>query len=73
MKKVIAIVVTHNRHQLLVECINGLRGQTQPLDQILVINNGSSDYTGVWLDKQAIYRLTEPERFITHLIVDNRK
>lgn len=52
MKKVIAIVVTHNRHQLLVECINALRAQTQPLDKILVVNNGSSDYTGVWLDKQ---------------------
>lgn len=52
MKKVIAIVVTHNRHALLVECINALRAQTQPLDKILVVNNGSSDYTSVWLDKQ---------------------
>lgn len=52
MEKVIAVVVSHNRHQLLVECIQSLRNQTRKPDEILVVNNGSSDYTSVWLDKQ---------------------
>jgi len=53
MEKVIAIVVSHNRHQLLTECINAIRSQTIQPDAILVVNNGSADYTSVWLDNQA--------------------
>jgi rhamnopyranosyl-N-acetylglucosaminyl-diphospho-decaprenol beta-1,3/1,4-galactofuranosyltransferase len=52
MEKVIAVVVSHNRHHLLVDCIQSLRNQTRKPDEILVVNNGSSDYTSVWLDKQ---------------------
>lgn len=52
MKNVIALVVTHNRHQSLVNCIEAIRSQSLQPDQILVINNGSSDYTSVWLDQQ---------------------
>ena len=52
MKNVIAVVVTHNRYQSLINCIEAIRSQTTKPDQILVINNGSSDYTSVWLDQQ---------------------
>lgn len=52
MKRIIAVVVSHNRHALLKTCIEALRNQTQSPDAILVVNNGSSDYTSVWLDKQ---------------------
>jgi len=62
MKKVIAVVVSHNRQNLLVECIASLRKQTRKPDEILVVNNGSSDYTSVWLDKQ---------EDIVHLYQDN--
>jgi len=52
MEKIIAVVVSCNRHALLVECIEALRRQTRKPHTILVVNNGSSDYTTVWLDKQ---------------------
>lgn len=52
MEKVIAVVVTYNRQELLAECINALRNQTRIVDKILVINNGSNDNTENWLDQQ---------------------
>lgn len=53
MEKVIAVVVTHNSQESLKKCIESLRCQTQKPEAILVVNNGSADYTSVWLDKQA--------------------
>lgn len=52
MEKVIAVVVTYNRLALLSECITALRNQTRAIDQILVINNGSTDGTEAWLKTQ---------------------
>mgnify|MGYP000202127410 CR=1 FL=1 len=52
MDKVIAVVVTHNRRQLLSECLDALREQTRKPDAILVINNGSTDDTEYWLKSQ---------------------
>lgn len=51
-EKVIAVVVTYNRQQLLSECITALKNQTRRVDQILVINNGSNDNTENWLRHQ---------------------
>ena len=53
MEKVIAVVVTYNRQALLAECIAALRKQTRPLDAILIVNNGSTDATTNWLQKQS--------------------
>jgi rhamnopyranosyl-N-acetylglucosaminyl-diphospho-decaprenol beta-1,3/1,4-galactofuranosyltransferase len=53
MEKVVAVVVTYNRQQLLAECIDALRSQTRAVDKILVINNGSTDNTENWLKKHA--------------------
>lgn len=52
MEKVIAVIVSYNRHSQLSECIEAIRNQTRKPNTILVVNNGSSDYTTVWLDKQ---------------------
>jgi len=52
MDKVIAVVVTYNREFLLAQCIDALRNQTRKVDKILVINNGSTDHTEVWLRSQ---------------------
>lgn len=52
MERIIAIVVSHNRHALLVQAIEAIRNQTLVPHDILVVNNGSSDLTSVWLDKQ---------------------
>jgi GT2 family glycosyltransferase len=38
-------VVTYNRKDLLLECLNALKGQTVPLDAIYLIDNASTDET----------------------------
>lgn len=47
-----SVVVTFNRLALLKECIAGLRKQTVPLHEVIVVNNGSSDGTAEWLAEQ---------------------
>lgn len=51
-KKVATIVVTFNRLALLQEEIESLRKQTFKDNQIVVINNGSTDGTLDWLKEQ---------------------
>ena len=48
-----AVVVTYNRKELLIRCIEHLRRQSIKLDNIIVVNNGSTDGTAEWLDSQA--------------------
>lgn len=49
--KIIALVVTYNRLDLLKKSIQALRRQ-QRLDRIIVVNNGSNDGTQEWLAAQ---------------------
>jgi len=52
-RKIVAtIVVTYNRLALLQEGIESLRSQTFTYQQIIVINNGSTDGTLDWLSRQ---------------------
>lgn len=44
-QRVCAVVVTFNRQNLLSECLQALRAQTRPLDQIVVVDNASTDST----------------------------
>lgn len=44
MKEKVAIVVTYNRRDLLIECVNALLNQTEQVD-IMVIDNASTDGT----------------------------
>jgi rhamnopyranosyl-N-acetylglucosaminyl-diphospho-decaprenol beta-1,3/1,4-galactofuranosyltransferase len=44
-KNIAAVVVTYNRCQLLLECINALVSQTLKLDKIYIIDNCSTDDT----------------------------
>lgn len=46
-EKVTAVVVTYNRKELLIRCIEHLLKQTVSLNSIIVINNGSSDGTDI--------------------------
>lgn len=39
--RVAAVLVTHNRPQLLLQALAALRAQTRPLDAIVVVDNGS--------------------------------
>ncbi len=52
MKKVAAVIVTHNRLNLLIDCIDAIRNQTRKLDEIIVIDNSSTDGTNKWLQRQ---------------------
>lgn len=48
---IIAVVVTYNRRELLKRNIACLRLNT-PVSSIVVVNNGSTDGAGAWLDEQ---------------------
>jgi GT2 family glycosyltransferase len=50
--RIAAVVVTYNRLTLLKGVIEALRAQTRPVDEIIVINNGSTDETRTWLEQQ---------------------
>jgi GT2 family glycosyltransferase len=59
---VCAVVVTHNRVELLRRCLDHLERQTRPPDAILVVDNASTDGTGDMLREQAradVLRLEE--------------
>ena len=43
--KTVAIILTHNRCNLLKRCLQKLDEQTLRVDKILVIDNGSTDNT----------------------------
>jgi len=43
--RIAAVVVTYNRKELLKECLQALLTQTRPLDEIIVIDNASTDGT----------------------------
>jgi GT2 family glycosyltransferase len=46
------VIVTYNRLGLLKECVKALRNQTLKPDAIIIVNNGSNDDTGFWLETQ---------------------
>ena len=58
--KTIAIVVTHNRINLLKRCLENLQIQTLKVDKVLVIDNGSSDGTQAFLDSIGIEYIRQP-------------
>ena len=58
--KIIAVVVTYNRCDLLKRGIECLR-QNAPITTIVVINNGSTDGTREWLDTQKDLHIVHQE------------
>lgn len=52
MKEVGVVIVTYNRLQLLKDAIESVRNQTYQNFDIIIVNNGSTDGTTEWLDKQ---------------------
>ena len=42
---VCAVVVTYNRKELLLNCLEGIRRQTRPPDAVIIIDNASTDGT----------------------------
>ena len=58
--KIIAIVVTYNRLALLKESLAAIKSQTRAPDQIIVINNESTDGTTEWLAQQELTAYHQP-------------
>ncbi|MDB5193394.1 MAG: hypothetical protein JWQ96_2957 [Segetibacter sp.] len=56
--KIIAIVVTYNRLSLLKECIIAIETQTRRVDELIVINNTSTDGTEEWLNEEKVNHIT---------------
>jgi len=55
-----AVIVTYNRLSLLKECLLAVHNQTRKLDQVIVVNNGSTDGTTEWLkSKTDIYIINQ--------------
>lgn len=57
--KILAVVVTHNRRILLEHCIQHLNTQKRLPDEVLVINNGSTDETENYLIANNIKHITQ--------------
>jgi rhamnopyranosyl-N-acetylglucosaminyl-diphospho-decaprenol beta-1,3/1,4-galactofuranosyltransferase len=51
VSSVCAIVVTHNRKEMLRECLEALASQRRRPDRILVVDNASSDGTGAMVER----------------------
>lgn len=62
---VAVIVVTYNRQQLLLECLDALLGQHRPPDKVILIDNASNDGTAESL--QAAGYLADPRIAYTRL------
>ena len=59
---VCAVVVTYNRKELLIECLEGLLKQTRPVDAIYLIDNFSNDGTPELLKKEGYIEELPPEK-----------
>lgn len=64
--KVIAVVVTYNRKELLMECVEAVLGQTYKVEKLILIDNCSTDGTkeelenrGYLLNPQIMYVKTD--------------
>lgn len=52
--KIVAVVVTYNRKILLSECISALNNQTRKPEEIILIDNGSTDGTFDYIKEQGL-------------------
>jgi len=57
--KILAAIVTHNREQLLERCVDHLQAQTRAPDDVVVINNGSTDGTLDMLARKGVRAVTQ--------------
>ncbi len=53
-KRVAAIVVTYNRRDLLLRCIEGIKNQSLAPDLIIIVDNASTDGTLQFLNQQRV-------------------
>jgi len=53
--KIAAVIVTYNRKELLINCLEKLLQQTRPLDSIIIIDNASTDGTREYLEENLFF------------------
>ena len=54
-KRINSIVVTYNRKELLLECIEALLKQTYPVTKITIVDNASTDNTQEFLEENGYF------------------
>jgi GT2 family glycosyltransferase len=52
LETVCAVVVTHNRRELLAECLAAIAAQTRAPDHVLVVDNASGDGTASMVERE---------------------
>lgn len=52
MKKVVVVVVTYNRKELLIQCLEAILRQTVTVDSVVIIDNNSLDGTPEFLNEK---------------------
>ncbi len=57
--KIVAVIVTYNRVELLKKCLQAVREQTRQPNDIIIVNNGSTDDTTEWLSEQNVITYTK--------------
>lgn len=57
--KILTVVVTHNRSKLLERCIDSIKSQSDSTDDLLIINNGSTDNTEEMLHFKKVRFITQ--------------
>lgn len=62
---VCAVVVTYNRKDLLVECMDALLNQSVPLNKIIVFNNASTDGTEKLFTEGGLFFENDNIEFVT--------
>jgi GT2 family glycosyltransferase len=62
MERICAVVVTYNRKHLLLECINGIKNQSKPVDAIYIIDNASTDGTPQLLLEKGFIKQLPPSQ-----------
>ena len=55
--RIVAAILTHNRIKLLKRCLNSIKYQERKCDEVLVINNGSTDDTERYLSRSKILHI----------------
>ncbi len=64
-----AVVVSYNRKELLLRCLDVLVAQTRPVDQIIVVDNASTDGTEQLVKEHGFF---DRENFRFHALSENK-